>query len=342
MTKRTNATATIATAAMPTATPDSPMFTTTTGAENSAASAPADEMTDDTDAVTDNPVPAVQQNSAVGDTGPQPAVPANLANYNGINTDAYHEANVNAGRGFRFGILELLRAAGELRQIRQNLGAEFPTFARCRLGLTPTEADFLLRAAELGIDPAQFSPAVEMRLPCLMEALTTVVAAYNNTGTIDNVAPAVTNPTTTPTMTTPADAMMTIMPTANSVMMPAVPKPPVDATMTTPPPENTTAQPQVAADVVIGTTVLSGDTTVLDNTTTVLGNNTMLMPEDGSAVATVGAVELMRAELTTEQRQFLVERSVSLYLRVTKGAVTPEAALRQAKKMPVRKVHKGK
>ena len=120
------------------------------------------------------------------------------------------------------------------------------------------------------------------------------------------------------------------VPTANSVMMPAVPESPADVTVATPPPENTTVPSQVAADVVIGTTVLSGDTTVP-------GNNTMQMSENHSAVAAVSAAEPTQVELTTEQRRFIAERSVTLLVKLTKGEVTPEAALREAEKIPERK-----
>ncbi len=232
--------------------------TDTTSAENSAASAPADEMTDDTDAVTDDHVPAAQQDLAVGDDDPEPAVPANMGNFSGINTDNFFEAKLGSIRGLKFGVAESIKAAAEVREFEATLGDAFLDFARIRLGLTPQMAHSFLRLAALNLDTVDFSPAVEVRLPRLMEVLCAVVAAYNTINvtppdSIDNVAPA-TNPTTTPatTVTTSADMMMPTTPTANSVVTPAAPESPVDVTVATPPRANTIVQPQVAADVVIG------------------------------------------------------------------------------------------
>ena len=118
--------------------------------------------------------------------------------------------------------------------------------------------------------------------------------------------------------------MMPTTPTANSVVTPAAPESPVDVTVATPPRANTIVQPQVAADVVIGVAPPDGSATVP-------GNDTMLVSEND------GAAEPMRAELTTEQRRFIAGRKVSLLLKVDKGEITPEAALREAEKLPERK-----
>ncbi len=229
------------------------MTTTTNQVSTVAAATPATTVTTGT-AAAENPGRVAQQDLAAVDT-------ASRLNELAVDTNAFFEARCKFTRCGKASIVALYTAAAELREFRQTLGDEFYDFARTRLGLTSADADFLLRVAEMGIDPAQFSPAVEMRMPRLMEALGAVVAAYNNINvappdSIDNVAPATNvTPTLTTTESTPADAMTT-MPVAGSVVMPAVPESPVDATMTTPPPENTPVQPQVAADVV-GNTFLA-------------------------------------------------------------------------------------
>ena len=296
----------------------------TTSAENSVARTSANEMSDDSDVAMNDRVLAVQEDRVLGDNDLQSAVPAVMDNFRGIITDDFHEAHVGANRCFRGGIVELHTAAAEVREFRLTLGDRFYDFARVRLGLSPAMANFLLRVAEMGINPERFSPAVAVRMPCLMEALATVVAAYNNTGAIDNVAPAAANVTTAP-----ADTMTTTMPAADSAVTPAAPKLPAEVTVATPP-ENTPVLSQVATDVVIGTTVLGNDTTVP-------GNNTMLMAENGSAVAPVGATEPPRTELTADQLRFIADRSVKLLLQVNRGELSADEAMRQAEKLPVRK-----
>lgn len=49
------------------------------------------------------------------------------------------------------------------------------------------------------------------------------------------------------------------------------------------------------------------------------------------------AADQAQADLTVGQRRFIAERSVTLLVKLTKGEITPEAALRQAEGMPVRK-----
>ena len=42
-------------------------------------------------------------------------------------------------------------------------------------------------------------------------------------------------------------------------------------------------------------------------------------------------------EITAAERKFIADRSVTLLVKLTKGELTPAAALRQAETMPVRK-----
>lgn len=129
----------------------------TPAAENSAASA---------------------QEQGAGDTDQQPVAPAIVDNYGRVSTDGFHESHGRACCCFKGGIVELIKAAAEVRQFQVALGDRFYDFARCRLGLTPTMADFLVRVAELGIDPAQFSPAIEVKMAAAMETVAWIVDAW--------------------------------------------------------------------------------------------------------------------------------------------------------------------
>jgi hypothetical protein len=99
-------------------------------------------------------------------------------NYDGVNTDDFHDANVSANRCLRGGVGLLHMAAAQARQIEHILGDKFHDFARTRLGLAPMMTDFLLRVAEMGINPAQFSPDIEVKLAAVIGMMTQIVDTW--------------------------------------------------------------------------------------------------------------------------------------------------------------------
>ena len=107
-----------------------------------------------------------------------PVAQANVDNDSKVNADDFHEAHVGVvrlGKGF---LREVAAAAAALSLIKSIVGDKFYEFARRRLGLSPTAADFLLRVAELGIDPAKLSPAVEVKLPAVMGIMARIVGVW--------------------------------------------------------------------------------------------------------------------------------------------------------------------
>jgi len=209
---------------------------------------------------------AVQGNPA-GGVDPQPA---------SADTDSFFDAHVSANRCLKGALVALQGAAAELSQLMQGVGAGFYAVAQSRLGLAPATADFYIRLAKsAGLDAAQFSPVVEVKLARLMATLGTVVGLYNDTAAVDDM------PTTS--ATTPAGNGLKTAGDAVGAVADAVAAVSVDA-----------------------------------------------VGQDEGELAAVPP----RVELTAGQRQFIAARSVKLLVRVTKGELTPEAAMRQAEKLP--------
>jgi len=168
-------------------TPKQPQTIATTAMPAAPANAPAG-----TTAAEDRA--AGTQEQAAGDTDQQPVAPAIVDNYGRVNTDGFHESRGSAVCCLKGGVVELRKAAAEITQFRQILGDKFHDFARTRLGLSPALADFLLRVAELGIDPAQFSPAVEVKMAAVMGTMARIVDTW--AAVTSGTAPAAVNRTT--------------------------------------------------------------------------------------------------------------------------------------------------
>ena len=172
-----------------------------------AAAASTANSTAGTAAAEDRAARTLEQAAAVAEQ--RQARQAHAGNYPGIETDNFFDANVNAVRCIKGGIVEMVRAAAELRQIRQTVDAEFYDFARCRLGLTSGMADFLLHVAEMGVDPARFSPVVEVKMTAVMETMARIVAAWAavNSGAAYMASGTANVTTTTPTAVNRATAV---------------------------------------------------------------------------------------------------------------------------------------
>ena len=150
----------------------------TTNAENSAPSTSAAQTMDNTDIVMDGHVPAAQEDPVAGDDDPQAATPANMDKYSKVLTDNFHDSHGRATCCLKGGTAALSASAAEVRQFQVALGDRFYDFARVRLGLAPSLADFLLRVAEMGLDPARFSPAIEVKMAAVMEMMARIVDAW--------------------------------------------------------------------------------------------------------------------------------------------------------------------
>ena len=163
--------------------------------------------------------------------GAIPATPFGAGVFANINTDDFHQAHGSAVSCCKGGIAGLAKAAAVLRQIQPVLDTQFYEFTKTRLGLTPEITDFFLRVAELNIDPGKYSPAIDVKLARLLEALHAAVGGYN--------AP------TAPT------ASNVVAPVANNASSPSAALTPADETVTTPPamtPENIPTKQQAGFD----------------------------------------------------------------------------------------------
>ena len=152
------------------ATNPEPQTTTTTAASTTKATTST--------TAPGNAVTGLQEPPVTGDAKQCPPVPANVDNYSGVNTDDFHASHGGAVCCFKGGIIALHTAAAEVCQFRQTRGDSFRDFAQTRLGLTPLMTDFLVHVAEIGIDPAQFSPAIEVKMAAVMGTMARIVATW--------------------------------------------------------------------------------------------------------------------------------------------------------------------
>ena len=268
--------------------------------------------------------PATRRNLAVG-TDRCPAVPTSADNYNEINADAFHDANVSAVRCFKGGVVALHTAAVETQQIKELLGDGFHDFARTRLGLTPTMANFLLRVPELSIDPAQLSPIVDVKMSSVMGVLGQVDSLYMETaGDGADCSTPTGSATTSGSEAEAADTTAVAMADEGTVagdnavaqikVVVGDPVDPVDAAHVAKP------------DILSGFAV----TAQADATTD-------MKPVDAPAQAVAEPAAQRQTLLTTQQRRFIAERSVTLLVRVKNGELAVDEAMRQAEALPKRK-----
>jgi hypothetical protein len=252
-----------------------------------------------------------------------------------INTDVAHEALVDGRRLGKATAAAMLKVGVELKQFKQTLGSGFYDFARTRLGLTPAIADFFIRLSETaGLDVAQFSPAIEMKLPRLLDVFGVVVATY--------------------TAATAGAPIVLREPTTNSVSA-------QDLEMS----ENA---PVTNDGTHAGTNAAgTGNTTAITSGTTSTGSNDVApadapvmvvsdtvgavvevddsalgdaaVPVDGAgqvAVAAEQAVVPSPADRAAQHR-FIAERSVRLLMQVNRGELSAEEAMQRAQSLPITK-----
>lgn len=284
--------------------------------------------------------------------------PVNADNYSGINSDKFHKANGSAKGCGKGTVVALHTAATELRQFKQVLGDSFHDFARTRLGLAPEMADFLVRVAELGLDPAQFSPAIEVKLSAVLETMARIVATWATiiSGTMPTAnGTANVTSTTTPTM---AEIIGTAQncPDNNVAAISDVLAADCEGSADVPTTsdtqadtDNVTALTSETATITTPTEVdeaASDTTTVTSATATVASNDaaesgdTPVTIDDASGDVGGAVVEPIpqKPQITLEQRRFLAQRKVSLLLKVERGEMSIQTAMRQAEKMPLRRV----
>ncbi len=247
-------------------------------------------------------------NTTVGSDETNPVTPANVNTGHEVDTDEYHEAKGTAVCCLKGSILALHTAAAEVRQFKAALGAEFHEFARTRLGLTPAMAEFFVRLAVLGLDPERFSPAVEVKLPELLAVLGQVTGLYTDV----------------------ASGMALGAPPGNGAVVTAENEPgSIDTSVIgrderVAPPENAPAAAGTMEPAI---------TDILSVMPAITSQKVLVDPGQAATDSQVTSC----SEITVEQRRFIAERSVTLLLKVSKGELTPEAALRQAERLPKRK-----
>ncbi len=273
------------------------------------------------------------------------------------NLDDCHEGYCNVCRLSKAMILAAITVGTELAAAERQLGIGFPQFVKTRLPLNLPEARAMIDFAKAsGLDPERLTPAHDVPLARLLDAVALLVATYKAV--------------TSGTLATPVN---------NGAALDAMPVPDckVSADSPTPadkpvPPDETLAETGHAvasssAPVMSATTLPASDDTAASDGVPVENGDTQAEAGDVAALTSARAMSAVTAtasevvtdtsgegsagagsvdgetivsqpEITQEQRRFLAQRSVKLLLEVTHGEMTVEEAMRQAERLPIRKV----
>jgi hypothetical protein len=217
-----------------------------------------------------------------------------------VRIHVHHLAVVRLGKA---ALVAAIEAGAVLQQERNRRGDEFVAWVNTCLGLTPSEAACFIRFFEKsGMRPDRLSPAVEVKLPRVLELLGQLNTAFGK-----GAAPAL------PAGTTERDGRRQPKANGSTKVREAPAKRDAQSNQGTQP-QKVTNQPAKAS------------TRARKRTTTV---STRTRPVQHSR-------NDRQSALTPEQRQFLVRRSPRLFARVRKGELTPEHALRLAQDKPDR------
>ena len=238
----------------------------------------------------------------------------------------------------RFGTI-----GAELAKEQQLRGDGFADFVRTELPFDMYVAQlFMALAATPGLEAANFTPPVAVAMPRLLEVMGQIVCMWstisggtvpeNNTGTTA-ASEAVSDPDCEASADAPVtddDAEADIDDTAPVGITPITTSETPTATdevaSAAAPTGNDRAADQKVAGVAI-TDILSGTTAPVEQADA---------PADSTPVA-AGEPPTRGQKLTAEQHQYLRDRSVTLLVKVKKGELPVEEAMRQAEKMPKRK-----
>lgn len=237
------------------------------------------------------------------------------------------------------GILRLLkgvvvridRIGTELTKEQQLLGDKFAEFVQTKLPPDLREAQlFMTVAVTPGLEAEKFTPPVEVKLPRLLEVFGQIVGIW----TTINGGSAPEPPTNGSTaVSDEAPAAACAGPTNTAA---------VGSTLITTSEAPTLTDDVVLADAPAGSDLAADQEVARAAIPDILtGITTPVEQADATAdnvPAVAEATPPRRPRLTAEQHQFLRDRSVTLLVKVNKGELTVEEAMRQAEKMPIRRV----
>ena len=229
--------------------------------------------------------------------------------------DQVNDGYVSIPRLLKGALVKMLTLGANLIQLRQTLGNDkFADFVRTRLPFDLAEAELFMRlAATPGLDAAKFTPPVAVAMPRLLGVYDQILGMWS---TINGGS---------------------------------APEPKVAATATEGTTATTTTETPSVTDEVAPADVPAGNDHVADKepagaaiTDILSGITTPVAQADATADYAPAAAEATpprRPRLTAEQHQYLRDRSVTLLVKVNRGELTVEAAMRQAEKMPKRKTN---
>jgi hypothetical protein len=238
--------------------------------------------------------------------------------------DQLNDDYVSIPRLLKGAAVRMLTLGPKFTQLRQTLGNDkFAEFVRTELPLDLREARlFTALASTPGLEAANFTPPIEIKLPRLLEVMGQVVSIWStiNGGTATGPENYV--------GTAGASEAVSGPDCEGSAEAPVIDDEPQAET-------NGTAALEIVPATSAMTAAVSDDTADPTVPDTLAG--TMDTGSQDTAPTAVDGPVAHQPAITAEQRRFIADRSVTLLVKLTKGEITPEAAMREAEKLPERK-----